>query len=326
METRVQRSEKSLKLHLAWLALMPVDENQGPLLSALGLPLQNHQRVILAGQHPLRALLVQRRNRLLHRVDLGDVSAEIEAFALGLVVAGRDHIKCPRPAILEPHRHQHTRRIRRGEGISLAVMRLDQRVRNSGSEQFGHQPFGVMAFGKADRRRYVAKSFVLVEQPWALKVPPFDAVEEIVEAGIGERENCPFRRAQSFGTEDYVRRRRFRHIDQTTPDLSGHLVGGVAAEAAEPESDIVAHEPLKIAEDLALLRGSVVQFGEISPYSLTPGIGGIDGTGRDDIALNIAGEPVRVARYELAVLRGMINHKVHDHAQSMLVCRLGEAA
>jgi hypothetical protein len=70
----------------------------------------------------------------------------------------------------------------------------------------------------------------------------------------------------------------------------------------------VAHELLKIVEDLALLRGSVVEFGEISPDSLTPGIGGIDGPGRDNIAINIASEPVRMARYKLAVPGGMIYH------------------
>jgi len=183
-----------------------------------------------------------------------------------------------------------------------------------------------MALGKADRRCDVAKSFVLVEQPWALEVPPFDAVEKIVEAGICKRENCPFWRPQSFGTEDYVPGARFGHIDQTMPDLGRYLVGSIAAEPAEPESDIVAHELLKIAEDLALLGWSVVELGEISPYSLTPGIGGIDGAGRDHIALNIAGEPVRVMHYKLAVLGSMINNKVHDHAQSVPARRVGEPA
>ncbi len=63
------------------------------------------------------------------------------------------------------------------------------------------------------------------------------------------------------------------------------------------------------------MRRPVVEFGEISPYSLTPGIGGIDGTGRDDIALDIAGEPLRMSGDKLAILGGMINYEVHDHPQ-----------
>src|SRR6516162_4783332 len=282
------------ELSLTRLALMPVDESNGPVLPAFGLPLQSHQRIASIAEQPLWPLLVQCRNRLLHRIDLGDESAEIKALTLGFVVAGPDHVERPRPAVFEPHRHQHTGRIRRGKGISLAVMWLDQRVGCAGSKKLGDQPFGVMAFGKADRGRYMAKRFVLLEQPWALEVPPFDAVEEIVEAGIGEREDRALRRSQSFGAEDYVRRGRFGRIDQTTPDRGGHLIGGVAAEPAEPETDIVAHQLLKIAEDLALLRRPVVELGEIPPYRLTPGIGGIDGAGRDHIALGIAGKPVRM--------------------------------
>src|ERR1700758_1500594 len=225
---------------LARLALMPVDENKGPILPAFGLPLQRHQRIASIAQQPLRALLVQGRNGLLDRIDLGDEPTEVKAFRLGLVVARRDDVERPRPAVFEPHRHQHTGRIRRGKGISLAVMWLDQRVRCAGSKKLGDQPYGVMAFGKTDRGRYMAIRFVLLEQPWALEVPPFDAVEEIIEAGIGERENRALRRSQSFGAEDYVRRGRFGRFDQTTPDLGGPLVGGVAADPAEPKTDIVA--------------------------------------------------------------------------------------
>ena len=64
-------------------------------------------------------------------------------------------------------------------------MWLDRRFGDSGRKEFGREPFGVVAFREADRRRYVAKSFVLLEQPWALEVPPFDAVVEVVETGLG---------------------------------------------------------------------------------------------------------------------------------------------
>src|SRR5215471_13583865 len=144
-----------------------------------------------------------------------------------------------------------------------------------------------MAFGKPDRRGDVAKGLVLLDQPRALEVPPFDAVEEIVEAGIGERENRIFWRPKGFGAEDDVRRGRFGRIDQTMPDLRGHLVGGVAAKPAESETDIVAHEFLKIVEYLALLRRPVIELGEIPPYGLTPGIGRIDRAGRDHIPLGV---------------------------------------
>src|SRR6516165_4684230 len=183
-----------------------------------------------------------------------------------------------------------------------------------------------MAFGKADRRRYMAKSFVLLEQPRALEVPPFDTVEEIVEAGIGKGQNCPVRRPQSLGAEGYVPRPRFGRIDQTTPDLGRHLVRGIAPEATELERNIVAHKQLKIIQDLALLRGSVVEFCKITPLSLAPGISRIDGTGRYELSLCIPGKPVRVLRDEFAVLGGVIDDKIHDDAQPMRASGVREPA
>ena len=82
-----------VEYRFARFVLMPVDEDEGPLLAALGLSLQHHQRVVPVAQQSLRALLIQRRYRLLHRVDLGDEAAEIEAFGLGLVCAGGDHVE-----------------------------------------------------------------------------------------------------------------------------------------------------------------------------------------------------------------------------------------
>ena len=101
MATRRQVDERKTFLGMwvgcsfAPLVLMPVDEDEGTLLAALGLSLQHHQRVVPVAQQSLRALLIQRRYRLLHRVDLGDEAAEIKAFGLRLVCAGADNIERP---------------------------------------------------------------------------------------------------------------------------------------------------------------------------------------------------------------------------------------
>ena len=47
----------------------------------------------------------------------------------------------------------------------------------------GGQARGIVAFGKGDRRRDLAEFVILFDGPRGVQVPPFGAVEQIVEAG-----------------------------------------------------------------------------------------------------------------------------------------------
>src|SRR5205085_5538133 len=107
----------------------------------------------------------------------------------------------------------------RGKGVSLSIARLDLGFRNSGSAQLTNQPVGIMALRKADRRRDMAKIFVLFQQPWTFEIPPLDAVEEIIEAGAAEREDRFFRRSEVFGAEHHVGIGGLGIADQAAPDL-----------------------------------------------------------------------------------------------------------
>src|SRR5262249_41970611 len=149
---------------------------------------------------------------------------------------------------------------------------------------------GVMALGKADRRCYAAKVLVLLEQPRALEIPPFDAVEKIVEPGIGKGQDGLSRRAEVLSAEDHVGRSSFGLADQLAPDFGGHLVGRTAAKAAETERDIVAHQLLKIGQDLTLLRRPVIELGEIAPDGPLAGVSGVGGIRRNDVASGVARE------------------------------------
>ncbi len=183
---------------------MRVDENKGTIVPPLGFALQNQQRVVSVGQQALRALLVQRRHRLLHRVDLGNEVTEVKTLGLRLVIAGFNDIEAPRPAVLEAHRHHHAGGICRCEGISLAIPWLDLTFRNPCGDQLVDQPVGIMALGKADRWCDVAEILVLLEQPLAFEIPPFDTVEQIVETGAREGKNSLLRRPQVLGAEHHL--------------------------------------------------------------------------------------------------------------------------
>src|SRR5206468_1603944 len=111
-----------------------------------------------------------------------------------------------------------------------------------GRDQLGHQPLGVMALGEPNRRSDLAELLVLLQEPRALEIPPFDAVEKIIEAGIRERSYLPDLRAQRLGQEQRVGSDRFGGDDQPAPHFRRDLIGGVAAEAAETEPDVMANQ------------------------------------------------------------------------------------
>src|ERR1700730_4823345 len=123
----------------------------------------------------------------------------------------------------------------------------------------------------------MAKLLVLLKQPGALEIPPLDAVEEIIEPGAGKGENGLFGGAEILGTKYYLGISPLGVADQTAPDLGGYLVGGIAADPAKPQSHVMAHQLLKIGEDLALLWGAVVELGEIAPHGLPARVGGVGG-------------------------------------------------
>ena len=205
-------------------------------------------------------------------------------------------------------------------------MRLDLAIWEAGGHQFCDEPLGVMALREPDRRRDMAEAVILVEQPRALEIPPFDAVEQIVEPGRGERLDLIQRGPEIFGEEQDLGVDRFGGADQPAPHLGRHLVRGVAAEAAETEPGVMAHERLEIGDNLVPLRRPVVELGEIAPNGFAFGIVRVDGEGGAHRAIPVAGEPVGPALDQLAVLRGVIDDKVHDWAQPMAARRLGKAA
>ncbi len=84
------------------------------------------------------------------------------------------------------------------------------------------------------------------------------------------------------------------------------------------------HDLLEIGDDLAALRAAVIEFGEIAPHGLAPRIGGVGRERRLDLALFVMRKPSGVTGDQLAVLRGVVDDKIHDHAQPAGLCRRGE--
>ncbi len=303
-------------LQLARPVAVAVDEDPRAVFAALGAPLEDDQIGVAAGQQALRPLLVQCRDRELHRIDLGDEQAQIEALGLGRLLAARHHRQSPPPSVFEPHRHQYAGRIRRRKGVSLAITWLDLAVGDARGAQLGRQPRGVVALGKADRRCDVAKRLVLVEQPRAFEVPPFDAVVEIVKTGIGQRQHRFFRGTHGFGAKQRVGVRGLGGVDQGAPGRGRDLVGRVATKSAKAEPQVVPHDLLEIGDDLGPPRAAVIEFGEIAPHRLAPRVGRVGRERRQDLALCVMRKPAGVAGDQLAVLGGVVDDEIHDHAQA----------
>ena len=79
----------------------------------------------------------------------------------------------------------------------------------------------------------------------------------------------------------------------------------------------MADQLLEIGEDLCPLGRPVVELGQIAPYGFAGRIGGVDRIGRNNRPAAVTGKPVRMADNEFAVPGGMIDHEIHNHAQSV---------
>ena len=168
------------------------------------------------------------------RLTVGDEAGEVDARLGGLPrpVAGpaRDHVHAGAAAELVAHRHQHAAREARREQVAEPVLPLE--LRRLGIAELDRQALGVVALGERDRRRDLAVEIVLLEQPGRAEVPPFGAVEEVVEARVLEAQHllraCSPASRRRTGSRA---RACLGLLDQRAPDLGRDLVGGIAAEA-----------------------------------------------------------------------------------------------
>ena len=110
-----------------------------------------------------------------------------------------------------------------GKGIT-ALLNL------SVSGRYARQSLGVVRLGKTDRRRDALVGGMLVKRPALVIIPPFDRVEEIIEAAVPERLDLVEPAAEGFGIEDATIVPVFRAFDEPFPERDRHLVCGVAPE------------------------------------------------------------------------------------------------
>ncbi len=88
----------------------------------------------------------------------------------------------------------------------------------------------------------------------------------------------------------------------------------------------MAHDILKISHDFVAPRSPVIELGEVAPFGFAARIGRVARRGRENRTLRVMRKPIGMAARQLAVLRGMVEHEIHDHAQPALFCRGGEFA
>src|SRR6185437_44633 len=128
------------------------------------------------------------------------------------------HVEAAAPAELVAHRHHDAAREARGKGVGLTVARLERPRADPAALELGRKPLGVVALGKGDRGRDGAKILVLVEQPKAFEVPPFGAVEQVIEAHAGKPAHLGQTRAERLGREQAIARLAAGGSDEPAPD------------------------------------------------------------------------------------------------------------
>jgi hypothetical protein len=81
------------------------------------------------------------------------------------------------------------------------------------------------------------------------------------------------------------------------PERRGHLVRGVAAEAAEAQLQRLAHQAAQYAQSASRpFSGEVVDLGQVAPDGHLAGIVGVHHVRADDLAALVADVPLRVLR------------------------------
>ena len=203
-----------------------------------------------------------------------------------------------------------------GEQIGLPVTPLD--IIDGGDAfggEIGGEPRGVVGFRERDRARDRAKLLVLLEQPALPEVPPFGAVEQVVEARRTQSLHLLQHAAQVLRREYGVGADLATGPDQLPPDHLRYLVGGVAAKPADAEADVMLDHLGEVFDQLRALGAiAVIDFGEIGPHRFFVGVG-IDREGRPQGPVRLALEPFGMLLGQDRVLGGVVDHQVHHHRE-----------
>lgn len=249
-------------------------------------------------------------------VDAGDEVGEVHVDGFPVGGLGVDDVEGFAEAEFEADGHHDAGGEEGGEevalfeGVGVAV-------------EFGGEAGGVVAFGEADGAGDFADEVVLFEKPAAVEVPPFGAVEDVVEAGAGGFEGLGGGAAEGFGGEAGVGVALPGVVDEALPEGAGDLVGGVAAEAVEAEGEQGVHDAAAVAvEALGVARVLVVELGQVGPDDslvvvLTGGVGGA--------AVGLADEPLGVLADEGGVNGAVVDDEVNHEAQAAFAGAGGQA-
>ncbi len=168
-----------------------------------------------------------------------------------------------------------------------------------------------MAFRKADRGGGLAQKIVLLDEPVVVEIPPFRAVEHVIEAGAGCVSGLV--RSASEGLSDKTRlwMTPFDCGDQPPPESVGHLVGGVATEPFHAQSQqMFDHGQAVLVQTFRIAGVRMVELREITPDDLlivvlAPSIG--------DAAIVPAHKPFGMLASERRIYGTVIEHQVeHD--------------
>src|SRR5215831_2646493 len=115
--------------------------------------------------------------------------------------------------------------------------------------------------------------------------------------------------------------------DDGSPNSRGHLVCRVAAEASEPEIDVISDQILPVSDNIGALRSvAVVDFGKITPDRDLARVGGVDSAGRFELSARTAAKPSWPLFNEIGILGRMIDDQVHHHTEPVPASGVGEVA
>ncbi len=313
-------AEQGTRVDAPGTAGVGVDQDDGRILGRRQIAAreaeQADHRAVGCRDLGLRTFDIERRAGRAHGVDRGHEAGEIQPRPVGLPgpVAGpaRDHVHARPAAVLVAHRHQDAGREGRGEQVAEPVMPLE--LGGLRIAELDREALGVVVLGEGDGRRDPAVKRILLEQPGGPEIPPFGAVEQIVEAGTPKRQDLVRGAAEGLGEEPAVRVGGLGRRDQGLPDLGRHLVGGIAAEALEAELQVVAHELHPAGgQRRPVARVVVVDLGEVAPDRVFARVDRIEGPRRAQLAVRLALEPLRVLLDQKRVLGSVVDHQIHHH-------------
>ena len=158
---------------------------------------------------------------------------------------------------------------------------------------------------------------MLFDAPGLVEVPVLGGIIQIIEPGFKKLVYFLQPAPERFGKEHRAGESLFGRRNEQRPEVGGHLIGRVAAEARYTHGLEVSDELVPIIIQALLVPAiPVVNFSEVPPDGHVFGVCRVDGARTPEFAVGTAFIPEWVCFHEVGIERSVVDDQVHHDIAS----------